>query len=69
MHFYQFGEEWEMYDLKVDPDELNNIYGKKNFAEIQKNLTERLFKLRKFYDDDSDTSIRTEYIEKYRRKS
>lgn len=69
MHFYQFGEEWEMYDLKVDPDELNNIYGKKNFAEIQKNLTERLFKLREFYDDDSDTSIQTEYIEKYRRKS
>ena len=27
MHFYQFGEEWELYDLKKDPDELTNLYG------------------------------------------
>ena len=27
MHFYQFGDEWELYDLKKDPDELTNIYG------------------------------------------
>ena len=28
MHFYQFGEEWEIYDLEADPDELTNLYGK-----------------------------------------
>ena len=35
MHFYQFKEEWEMYDLKDDPDELSNLYGKKETLKLQ----------------------------------
>ena len=69
MHFYQFGKEWEMYDLKTDPDELTNIYGNKKVEKLQKSLTNRLKNLRKHYEDDSDVSIRPDYIELYRKKS
>ena len=56
MHFYQFGEEWELYDLKNDPDELTNIYGKPEHAKLQKRMKNRLAKLQKNYEDDSDIS-------------
>ena len=69
MHFYQFGNEWEMYDLKKDPDELTNLYGKKETINVQKSLTNRLKNLQKYYDDDSDVSIRPDYIELYRKES
>ena len=69
MHFYEFGDEWEMYDLKNDPDEVTNLYGKKEFLELQKSLKKKLKNLQKFYDDQSDLSVRPEYIEKYRKKS
>ena len=69
MHFYQFGKEWEMYDLKTDPDELTNIYGNKKVEKLQKSLTNRLKNLRKHYEDDSDVSLRPDYIELYRKKS
>ena len=69
MHFYQFGKEWEMYDLKNDPDELTNIYGNKKVEKLQKSLTNRLKNLRKHYEDDSDVSVRPDYIELYRKKS
>ncbi|MEM9493402.1 MAG: sulfatase, partial [Myxococcota bacterium] len=42
MHFYQFGEEWEMYDLETDPDELTNIYGKEQHSALQRDLKEQL---------------------------
>ena len=69
MHFYQFDKEWEMYDLKTDPDELSNIYGQKKSLLLQKKLKKRLTYLRNFYEDDSDVTIRPDYIEKFRKKS
>ena len=69
MHFYQFGKEWEMYDLKTDPDELTNIFANKKTEKVQKRLNNRLKNLRKHYEDDSDVSVRPDYIELYRKKS
>jgi len=56
MHFYQFGNEWELYDLKNDPDELMNIYGRKGTAKLTANLKKELVGLQKHYGDDSDIS-------------
>ena len=56
IHFYQFGNEWEMYDLKEDPDELTNIYGKADKKSLQKDLKEQLVAIRKFYYDNTDVS-------------
>jgi len=56
MHFYQFGEEWELYDLKKDPDELTNIYNKARNAGLIEQLKDQLGGLQEFYQDDSDIS-------------
>ena len=37
MHFYYSMDEWELYDLKTDPNEMNNIY-----SDAPKELIEKL---------------------------
>ena len=49
IHFYDDIDTWELYDLKKDPKEENNIYGKPEYAEIQENLHEELTELQKKY--------------------
>jgi len=66
MHFYQFKNEWELYDLKSDPDELNNVYGDPKFAKVRKRMENRLQHLVDYYEDDSDTSVKPELIKKFR---
>ena len=66
MHFYQFKNEWELYDLKSDPDEMNNIYGDPKFAKVRKRMENRLQHLVDYYEDDSDTSVKPELIKKFR---
>jgi arylsulfatase A-like enzyme len=56
IHFYQFGNEWEMYDLKEDPDELTNIYGKGGREKLQDDLKKQLVAIRRHYDDNTDVS-------------
>ena len=56
MHFYRFGNEWEMYDLQKDPDELTNIYGMKGKSKLANDLKQQLYALQKHYGDESDFS-------------
>ncbi|MEE2685856.1 MAG: sulfatase [Planctomycetota bacterium] len=56
MHFYEFGEEWELYDLKKDPDELSNIYNKPRNTGLIEQLKDQLRGLQEYYQDDSDIS-------------
>ena len=60
MHFYEFGEEWELYDLEKDPDELNNLYGKPKYAKRTNALKTQLKDLQEHYQDDSDISEKPE---------
>ena len=60
MHFYEFGEEWELYDLEKDPDELNNLYGKPKYAKRTNALKMQLRDLQEYYQDDSDISEKPE---------
>ena len=69
MHFYQFDKEWELYDLKKDPDELLNLYGQLKYKKIQDKLSKQLKGLQKKYQDNSDTSSKPELIKKYRPNS
>jgi len=66
MHFYQFENEWELYDLKSDPDELKNLYGDPKFAKLRNRMKARLEHLVDHYEDDSDTSVKPELIKKFR---
>ncbi len=66
MHFYQFENEWELYDLKSDPDELKNLYGDPKFAKLRNRMKARLEHLVDHYEDESDTSVKPELIKKFR---
>ncbi|MEF8846015.1 MAG: sulfatase [Bacteroidales bacterium] len=49
MHFYYDIDTWELYDLKKDPKEMNNLYGKEGYDEITRRLKEQLEELRDKY--------------------
>jgi arylsulfatase A-like enzyme len=71
MHFYYSMDEWELYDLEADPNEMNNIY--QDAPELLVNqLKSELDSIREFYQDDqtleemklmTDTVIRRVYNE------
>lgn len=44
--FFLEPEEFELYDLKTDPDEANNLYGKPGYEEITAHLKQRMAELR-----------------------
>ena len=49
--------EFEMYDLKADPKEKRNLYGKPEYAAVQKHLAERLDELRSAVPEKKDTAL------------
>ena len=51
MHFYYSMDEWELYDLKTDPNEMHNIYSEAP-KELIESLKKELEVLRKEYKDD-----------------
>jgi len=54
IHFYYDIDEWELYDLQKDPDEMNNVYGDPAYAEVQAELRRRLTGLRIQYGDSEE---------------
>ena len=52
IHFYYNMDEWELYDLDSDPNEINNLYGKVKYKKLVKHLKKKLKKLQIRYDDD-----------------
>ncbi|MFV0467489.1 MAG: sulfatase, partial [Dysgonomonas sp.] len=61
VHFYYDDDEWEMYDLKNDPQEMRNIYNDKAYTDVQQDLHQRLDLLRKKYGDSDE--LTKEYLE------
>jgi len=53
IHFYDDVDEWELYDLEKDPQEMNNVYGEPEYLEKQKSLHVLLDNLREEYADTS----------------
>ncbi|WP_430971738.1 sulfatase family protein [Sunxiuqinia rutila] len=51
IHFYYDIDEWELYDLEKDPQEMTNVYDDPAYAEVQKMMHERLTELREKYGD------------------
>ncbi|MFD1095084.1 sulfatase family protein [Salegentibacter chungangensis] len=50
IHFYDDIDQWEMYDLKKDPEEEKNIYNEPAYSEIQEQLHTTLDSLQKAYN-------------------
>ena len=51
IHFYGDIDSWELYDLKEDPHEMNNLCGDDGYDRIQKKLYKKLVGLQKRYED------------------
>ena len=45
-------DQWELYDLKKDPNELNNIYVSKKESKLVSKLKSELYSLKKYYGND-----------------
>ncbi|TMU55016.1 sulfatase [Flagellimonas algicola] len=53
-HFYYDVDEWELYDRKKDPREMNNVYADPAYAEVVRELKIKLEKLRVQYKDSDE---------------
>ena len=51
IHFYNDIDAWELYDLKKDPHELNNVYDSPEYAQVVKDLKMKLDRLQDKYGD------------------
>ncbi|MEX0324295.1 MAG: sulfatase [Puniceicoccaceae bacterium] len=49
MHYYEL-DEWELYDMKTDPQEMTNQYENPEYAAVAKRMHAELNSLRKQYD-------------------
>jgi arylsulfatase A-like enzyme len=54
MHFYDDIDAWEMYDMKKDPDELNNVYNDPAYAKVVREMKAELERLREQYGDSDE---------------
>jgi uncharacterized sulfatase len=51
IYFYQ-DDVWELYDLKKDPSEMHNIYGRFGTRRITRKLKQELIRLQEKYDEE-----------------
>ncbi|MCP3933152.1 MAG: sulfatase [Bacteroidetes bacterium] len=63
MHFYYDVDEWELYDLEKDPDEMKSVYNDPAYAEVKKEMHQKLDELRTYYDDSDANDER--YLKEY----
>ncbi len=63
IHFYYDIDEWELYDLEKDPNEMNSVYDDPAYAEVQEQMHQRLTELRSEYGDSDENDER--FLEAY----
>ena len=54
IHFYYDIDEWELYDLEKDPQEMRNVHGDPEYAEVQAGLHTKLEEVRASYGDSDE---------------
>jgi len=57
IRFYQVRDYWELYDLKRDPHEMHNMFGKAGYEHVTRSLMKRLAELIDQYDDKEAAKI------------
>ena len=51
--YYPAYDEWELFDLKTDPEQIQSVYGDPEYAEIQQELKNKIDDLQERYEDDT----------------
>ena len=64
VHFYYDVDEWELYDRKKDPREMNNVFNDPAYAATVIKLKKELKDMRKLYKDSPEQDQK--YIDKYK---
>jgi arylsulfatase A-like enzyme len=64
IHFYYDVDEWELYDRKKDPQEMNNVFNDPEYAQVVKEMKQKLKEIRKQYKDSD--SLDNYYIQLYK---
>ncbi len=54
--FYEL-QQWELYDLEADPHEVDNVFGKEDYAETAERLHGHLMRLRAKYNDTEGPDV------------
>lgn len=54
IHYYYDIDEWEMYDIKTDPQEMRNVYNDPAYESVRKDLHRRLKELMIKYKDSDE---------------
>ena len=67
VHFYYDVDEWELYDRKNDPNEMNNVYSSPEYSTIVDELKIKLTELRIKYKDSPE--LDKKYIDLYENKN
>jgi len=63
MHFYYDIDEWELYDLKEDPQEMKNVYNDPAYKDVREEMHAKLDELRKKYNDSDENDKK--YLDSY----
>ncbi|WP_449049889.1 sulfatase family protein [Parapedobacter sp.] len=58
IHFYYDVDEWELYDLENDPQEMRNVYDDPAYKDIRETLHHKLDELRTKYKDSDENNQR-----------
>ncbi len=65
IHFYYDIDEWELYDLETDPNEMTNVYDDPSYADVRKDMHQKLDSIRSYYGDNdaNDQRFLKEYLD------
>ena len=66
IHFYYDIDEWELYDLEKDPQEMKNVYNNPAYNDVKAELHLQLEQLRTQYQDND--SLNQHFIDEYNAK-
>ncbi len=60
IHFYHDIDEWELYDLREDPNEMRNVFDDPEYESVKEELMTRLGEIRQQYQDSD--SLTQEFL-------
>jgi arylsulfatase A-like enzyme len=66
IHFYYDVDEWELYDLEKDPQEMKSVYTDPAYAGVRKDLHKRLTELRAQYGDSDE--LEQKFIQEFTKR-
>jgi len=56
IHYYYDIDEWEMFDLKTDPQEMKNVYNEPNYVGVREMMRHKLDSIRIVLKDDDEVT-------------